>query len=233
MSNEVGQVIYTLVSRGSDVLAEYTDNLGNFETITRQLLSQIGQINETKSYVYPKEKYVFHYICENGLIYLCMADESMGKTIPFKFLDDIKSKFLDSFGNRAQNAHAFAFNADFQPIIKKLMNEVNDPRNNKYYNTNNKLIEIDNAIQETRNTVMEGIDKVLNRGERLEILVDRSNQLNDDAITFNRSAKKLKRRMLCKNIKYTFVLILIFALFLYLVISIFCGFGMQKCSKKK
>ena len=92
-----GQIIYTLVSRGSDVLAEHTERTGNFEQVTRQLLKRIPAENKIMSYVYPKENYVFHYIVEDGITYLCMADESMGRKVPFRFLDDIKNKFIGMF----------------------------------------------------------------------------------------------------------------------------------------
>ena len=115
------QILYALVAHGSKILAEYTERSGNFERVTKQLLPKIN-INENKimSYVYPKEKYVFHYIVENNITYLCMADEGFGRMIPFRFLEDMKNKFKSSFGDRAKTAHAYAFNADFQGTIRRL-----------------------------------------------------------------------------------------------------------------
>lgn len=116
------KVIYALVARGGDVLAEYTDRTGNFEQVTRQLLNKIpaGE-NKIMSYVYPKEKYVFHYMVEDGITYLCMADEAFLRMIAFRFLEDMKNKFKQSFGDRARTAHAYAFNADFQGTIRRLL----------------------------------------------------------------------------------------------------------------
>jgi len=224
------QVIYALVARGDVVLAEYTDRTGNFEQVTRQLLNRIPKENKIMSYVYPKEKYVFHYIVEDGITYLCMADEGFGRSVPFKFLEDMKNRFRSSFGDRARTAHAYAFNADFQGIIRKLMEQANDPRNTAYRSADRKMNEIHEEIGNTQKTVMESIEKVIDRGERLELLVHKSDDLQDNAIKFNSNAKKLKQRMLWKNIKMTLILFFIILILVYIILAMICGFNL-KCGK--
>ena len=53
----------------------------------------------------------------------------------------------------------------------------------------------------TQNIVYQSIDKVLDRGERIELLVHKSDSFGDQAIKFNRHARKLKNRMFWKNVK--------------------------------
>ena len=38
-------------------------------------------------------QHVFHYLVEGNITYLCMADESMKRRIPFTFLEDVKRRF--------------------------------------------------------------------------------------------------------------------------------------------
>jgi len=224
------QIIYTLVSRGSDVLAEHTERTGNFEQVTRQLLKRIPAENKIMSYVYPKEKFVFHYIVEDGITYLCMADEAFGRMVPFRFLDDIKEKFIDTFGDRAKTAIAYSFNPDFQKVIRRLMESANDPRNRTYRGTDSKISAINDEIENTKSTVMESIEKVLDRGEKIELLVHKSDQLDDQARKFNRHSKKLKYRMMWKNIKMTLLLVLVLLVVVWLISSMICGFTYKKCS---
>mmetsp|Transcript_26205 Transcript_26205/g.84746 ORF Transcript_26205/g.84746 Transcript_26205/m.84746 type:complete len:105 (+) Transcript_26205:57-371(+) len=66
-------ILYALVARGNTVLAEYTFTSGNFPTITRVLLGKIPEQDGKMSYVY--DQYVFHYVVENKMTFLCMADE--------------------------------------------------------------------------------------------------------------------------------------------------------------
>eukprot|EP01084_Bolivina_argentea_P183229 316220_1 len=222
-------IIYALVSRGSDVLAEHTERTGNFEQVTRQLLKRIPPENKIMSYVYPKEKYVFHYIVEDGITFLCMADEGFGRMIPFRFLEDVKNKFIASFGDRAKTAIAYSFNPDFQGVIRRLMEAANDPRNKTYRSTDSKIYEINEEIESTKNTVLESIEKVLDRGEKIELLVHKSDQLDDQARKFNRHSKKLKNRMLWKNIKMTLILVLVVLVLVYFISAMICGFDFGKC----
>ena len=78
-----------------------------------------------------------------------------------------------------------------------------------YRSTDRKIHEINQEIEQTKNTVMESIEKVLDRGEKIELLVHKSDNLNDHAMQFNKHSKKLKNRMLWKNVKMTLLLFFI------------------------
>ena len=47
-------IIYALVARGSNVLAEYSSSTGNFTQITRRILEKIPQQDGKMSYVYDR-----------------------------------------------------------------------------------------------------------------------------------------------------------------------------------
>lgn len=66
-------------------------------------------------------RYLFHYICEDGITYMCMADDSFGRRIPFIFLQDLKERFLSSYGKtRALEAPPYGLN-EFSRVIEKQM----------------------------------------------------------------------------------------------------------------
>merc|ERR1712176_1380927 len=81
----------------------------------------------------------------------------------------MKNKFVDTFGDRALTAIAYSFNPDFQGVIRRLMEAANDPRNKTYRSTDSKIYEINSEIESTKNTVLESIEKVLDRGEKIEL----------------------------------------------------------------
>lgn len=79
------------MARGREVLAEFTDQTGNFPTVTRVLLNKIGSDTDGKmSYVY--DQFCFHYIVEDGITYLCMTDDPARRRVPFAFLEDTKGR---------------------------------------------------------------------------------------------------------------------------------------------
>ena len=121
-------ILYSLVARGKTVLSEFTFTSGNFPTITRLLLAKIDCGRDGKvSYVY--DQYVFHYLCDDGILYLCMCDDDQHqkRRIPFAFLDDIKSRFLDAHGEERHTAIAFAMNHEFSRVLRRQMDVCNGP----------------------------------------------------------------------------------------------------------
>lgn len=110
-------ILYALIARKKAVLAEYTSSSGNFPTVTRVLLSKIPEQDSKMSYVY--DKFVFHYIVDQGITFLCMSDESMKRRQTFAFLDDIKQHWRDRFASSEQTALAFSMNEIFSPVLRQ------------------------------------------------------------------------------------------------------------------
>ena len=130
---------------------------GNFATVTRVLLEKIPQQDGKMTHIY--DEYVFHYIVENGVCYLCMSDEKNKHRIPFAFLEDIKMKFLNRFGlEMAQEAIAFAMNEEFKSILSDRMD---------YYNSDDADRSIDNI-----GTVKSQIDEVKDVMVRSNRIID-------------------------------------------------------------
>jgi vesicle-associated membrane protein 7 len=214
-------IFYALVARGKTVLAEFTARSGNFPTITRVLLDRISSDNQKMSYVY--DKHVFHYMVEAGITYLCLAADASRRRVPFAFLDDIKERFSGMYGQRAQTAIAFAMNAEFARVLQDRMD---------YYNTNpdaDKFGAIHNKIGEVKDIMMENIDKVLARGEKIELLVDKTNQLSVSAQRFQKQSRNLKNQMWWKNVKMWAMIIFVCLVVLYIILGLICGFTFKKC----
>jgi vesicle-associated membrane protein 7 len=80
--------------------------------------------------------------------------------------------------------------------------------------------------------MVENIDRVLERGEKIELLVDKTDRLNQQAFKFERSSRSLKREMLWKkyrNYLLIFILLIIIAVFIAVMV---CGLNFDKCKSK-
>eukprot|EP00600_Ochromonadales_sp_CCMP1393_P002719 CAMPEP_0174978960 /NCGR_PEP_ID=MMETSP0004_2-20121128/14506_1 /TAXON_ID=420556 /ORGANISM="Ochromonas sp., Strain CCMP1393" /LENGTH=183 /DNA_ID=CAMNT_0016230415 /DNA_START=105 /DNA_END=653 /DNA_ORIENTATION=- len=179
-------ILYSLVARGKTVLAEYTFTSGNFPTITRVLLGKIEDKDGKMSYVY--DQHVFHYIVENHIIYMCMCDDMEKRRIPFGYLEDIKQRFIATYGDRAQTAIAFAMSEDFSRTMQKQMEFYNGAGADSFAQVNTKLDDV-------KNIMVQNIEMVLERGEKLELLVDKTDKLQSQAFKFEKSSKELKIAM--------------------------------------
>ncbi len=110
-------ILYSLVARQKAVLAEFTSSSGNFPTVTRVLLAKIPDSDSKMSYVY--DKYVFHYIVDQGITFLCMSDESTKRRITFAFLEDIKKAWRENFTAVERTALPFSLNEAFSPVLRQ------------------------------------------------------------------------------------------------------------------
>lgn len=218
-------IIYSLVARGTCVLAEYTGTNGNFTTVTRRILEKIPSQNDKMSYVY--DRHIFHYIVDDGITYLCMADEEFGRRIPFAFLDDIKSRFKATYGDRGKTAIAYGMNTDFSRVLQNQMD---------YYSNNpgaDRINRVRGEIDEVKSVMVHNIEKVLERGERIELLVDKTENLNQSAFKFKKSSTQLKRAMWWKNVKILIILVIVVLAIIYFVSAMACGgLTYPKCIKK-
>jgi vesicle-associated membrane protein 7 len=201
-------ILYGLVARGKNVLAEFTTTSGNFPTITRVLLGKIPDQDGKMSYVY--DSFVFHYVVENHIIYLCMCDDMNKRRIPFLFLDDVKQRFLAAYGEAAQTAHAFAMSAEFGRTLEKQMEFYNSSSADSFAQVNSKLDDV-------KNVMVQNIEMVLERGERLELLVDKTDKLQAEAFKFNRGARALKNQMIWRQIKLYALGIFIVAFIIFVI----------------
>jgi vesicle-associated membrane protein 7 len=209
-------IIYSLVGRGTTVLAEYATTTGNFTSVTRLILDKISpDVNEKRSYVY--NRHIFHYIVEDGLVYLCMADEEMSRRIPFAFLIDIKGRWKSAYGDGGSTAMAYGMNEDFSKVLCKQMDFYsNDP-------SADRINKVKGEIDEVKNIMVTNIERVLERGERIELLVDKTDNLSLQANTFKKKSSQLKRAMWWKNMKLWLIIIFVLLLVIYFIVAAVCG----------
>lgn len=181
------------------------------------------------TYVY--DEYVFHYVVEAGICYLCMSDEKNKHRIPFGFLEDIKRSFTTKFGHEApQTAIAFSMNEEFSPMIKERMD---------FYNSDDADKSIDNIgavksqIEDVKDVMVQNIEKVLERGEKIELLVDKTDQLNQQAFRFQSSSRSLRRAMYWKKMKCYAIIAVVSVLVMYAASVSICGFDYHHCRASK
>lgn len=66
-------LLYSVISRGTTVLAKYAECVGNFAEVTEQIMTKISSDNHKLTYSHGS--YLIHYICEDRIIYMCITDD--------------------------------------------------------------------------------------------------------------------------------------------------------------
>jgi len=216
-------LIYTLVAKGTTVLAEYSlpSVSGNFTMVTRRILEKIPPQNAKMSYMY--DRHIFHYIVDDGLVFLTMADEAFGRRLPFTFLEDIRTRFRATYGDRGRTAMAGAMNEDFGRVLQVQM---------EYYSNNpgaDKITKVKEQIDEVKEIMVQNIEKVLERSEKIELLVDKTEALNANALNFKRQSTGLRQAMFWKNVKLWIILGIVAVIVIYVIVAIICGPLLKSC----
>lgn len=78
-------------------------------------------------------------------------------------------------------------------------------------------------IEGVREIMTENIERVLERGEHMSVLVDKTGRLGENARDFRVRSRTLKRRMWWKNVKLMVLLVLVVIFLLYLFVGFGCG----------
>ncbi len=93
-----------------------------------------------------------------------------------------------------QRAIAFSLNEEFSKVIQDRMD---------YYNSAGSHVDsisaVQNQIEDVKEVMVQNIEKVLERGEKIELLVDKTDRLNQQAFRFESSSRKLRAAMWWKN----------------------------------
>ncbi|KAK9280242.1 hypothetical protein L1049_013929 [Liquidambar formosana] len=189
---------FLLEVRGSVVLAEFSAASTNASAIARQILEKIPGNND--SHVsYSQDRFIFHVKRTDGLSVLCMADDTAGRRIPFAFLEDIHQRFVRTYGRAVHSAQAYGMNDEFSRVLSQQMEYYsNDPNADR-------INRLKGEMSQVRNVMIENIDKVLERGDRLELLVDKTANMQGNTFRFRKQARRFRSTVWWRNVKLTYV----------------------------
>lgn len=230
----MGSIIHAVIAYDGVILAECSAPgiLGNVATVSLSLIDKIqtGASSEEgmplttgdSRATYSLESLAFHILRANNCTFLCVADQSMGRERPFAFLEDIKGRFEKEFASEVASAAAYSLDAAFSPIISKRMKFYNDP-------SSSALSRVRGQVDELRGVMIDNIEHILERGERLELLVERTDNFAENSVVFKRGASALRRQAWWQNAKTNVTVAGLAVGFLYVIAAMLCGPLLKHC----
>ncbi|PIN24024.1 Synaptobrevin/VAMP-like protein [Handroanthus impetiginosus] len=219
-------ILYALVARGSVVLAEFSATSTTANSIARQILDKIAHGKNDTNVSYSQDRYIFHVKRTDGLTVLCMAEDTAQRRIPFAFLEDIHQRFVRTYGRAILSAQAYAMNDEFSRILSQQMDYYsNDPNADR-------INRLRGEMSQVRSVMIENIDKVLERGDRLELLVGKTSTMQANSFRFRKQSRRFRNTMWWKNVKLTMILIFLVMAIVYVVVAFVChGLTLPSCFK--
>jgi|ERR1712086_856300 len=223
--SSTGEIGYAFIARCPEcVLVEVAGPVPsadlNPSMVARKILRTIdGQTDTKMSYTY--SKHYFHYMVKGGLVYLCMAQQTFSRRSCFMFLNDIAGRFEATFADRGATAVQYEFNEEFHRVMQNQMNF--------FAKHKDQMAQAKEDVEQVKDLVSKTIEKVIDRGERIDLLVDRSEELTRDSYSFRRSSTDLKRAMMCQNFKMIMLMTGGVVGVLIIVLMMFCGTDLKGC----
>ena len=185
-------IIHVLISKNIDtVLCEYTEYQGNFNTIARNFLQKVKP-NTRQTIQY--DSYQYHYINKDNITYLCITSNFPEDTT-FAFLMEVQRQFLN------QN--------DYKDIMKKQSYQLDYFQKNlknimDYYNKcPEKTLsgEIIKNLVDAKSIAIENIEKLIERDDKLNITVQKSDKLYDQSKNINSLANSIKNQKKAEKLR--------------------------------
>ncbi|XP_055822877.1 VAMP-like protein YKT61 [Solanum dulcamara] len=128
------------------------------------------------------EEYKVHSYNRNGLCALGFMDDHYPVRSAFSLLNQVLDEYLKNFGESWKTVQSD--NAQPWPYLNEALAKFQDPAEA------DKLFKIQRELDETKIILHKTIDSVLERGEKLDSLVEKSSDLSAASQMFYKQAKK-------------------------------------------
>ncbi|EIE19250.1 R-SNARE protein, VAMP72-family [Coccomyxa subellipsoidea C-169] len=218
-------LIYAFVSRGTTVLADYTTYTGNFATVAIQCLDKLNTSSANSKVAFNCDHHTFNYLVDGGYTYLVVADEKFGRQIPFAFLDKVKAEFAEKHAESSRTLHAHSLDKIFGPRLKYWMDYCQE-----HPDEMNKIASVQKKVDEVKNIMVDNIEKVLERGEKIELLVDKTDNLRFQADRFHKTGRQLRSKMWWQNMKMKLIIAAVVVVLAFIIFLMACFSG-RNCLK--
>ena len=230
-------LLYTIICKDHEkVLCEFTEYHGNFEQITRTLIKKSK--NYAKASISYDDYYLFHFITENTITYLCMREVTYPYESAFDFLNNIRENFERTYTTEAiETAYAYSFNKEFGQTLQQKMEMYNS---NLQSNSINQIDRFRKGEISTREVLLKVEDLLITNEEKMNLIVKKFDLPDIVSNSFFEGAIKVRQRINRKKVQRYILIIFLLMLIAYGITALCCGglsldgcFGSGKKEEKK
>mmetsp|Transcript_4854 Transcript_4854/g.9287 ORF Transcript_4854/g.9287 Transcript_4854/m.9287 type:complete len:194 (+) Transcript_4854:383-964(+) len=136
----------------------------------------------------------FHYLIQDGIVYLTLSERSYPKRLAFLYLHEIADGFVEELSNDygpdkwpekiSMAARPYQF-IKFDKFIQKKVKEFVDP------SSRSNATKLNSDLADIQSIMKKNIQEVLNRGEKLDHVSNMSSNLVAESKKFKWGAKQL------------------------------------------
>ena len=203
---------YAVVCRGRLVLAEFPSTGGQMEAAVVKIVGQVDTRNPRLSAEHGSV--IFTTLTEpNGITYLCKCDKAVEPTVRTNFVNELQREWMVQFGANGASFGQLEKNAEFAPVIERLINTYNSERARK-------LHEVRTNIGEAQAEMTRNVERAMVRGATINEMEDQANDIAETANAYRRDARALRLRMCRRRCIVVVVILALLALFVTLAVVV-------------
>ncbi|KAH6668650.1 vesicle-associated membrane protein [Plectosphaerella plurivora] len=222
-------LLYSCIAHNTTILSECTTSASSQTSSLASLILPKIAHSTSQKLTYTHGANHIHYIAESpsdhpdhessgagGLTFLVIASSSLGRRIPFGYLFEIRKRFLERLPPQETdysdlpNYGAASFNGE----LKRLMVDYGTTTGGQ----DDAIANAQREIDDVRGIMTRNIEGLLERGERIDLLVDKTDRLGGSARDFRIRSRGLKRKMWWKNVKLMALLVLVCVLIISVIV---------------
>uniref|UniRef100_A0A6B2LEJ2 V-SNARE coiled-coil homology domain-containing protein n=1 Tax=Arcella intermedia TaxID=1963864 RepID=A0A6B2LEJ2_9EUKA len=219
--------MYVCIARNEVKLCEYTADSNNrfqHHQITSETLNTVlrgtNSSGDQKTTLQHKDSEVQIYIfVAKGLTTICLTTPNFPKRIPFTFLAEVLVTFLNSnlqMTNPWQTATTLSYTT-FVPQLARLTKFHSDPTKT------DKITILKEQIKVAQDHQRDTIELLLERGEHIDVLENKTDTLAKESVSFRVKAKQMKTRLWFKNVKLIVILVIVALVAVFFLVWFGCG----------
>ena len=163
----------------------------------------------------------------DALVMLCLCEAAAPARVAFAFLAEVRDKFTRGYKPvEYERAIAYSFNAEFSGVLSSQMQRFNGDGAH-----DERVRRVREQLDDLKDVMVRNIDSLLNRGEALDILVEKTDRMQQAAFKFEKASERTAQLLWWKKVRCMAGGVLFAVLFLFLMIVVGCGgFDFSNCS---
>lgn len=231
-------IYYAAVVHGKDDIIKECDIVpGQARQLALVVLDKVE--NETKKQSFLHEEMSVHYvskaseefnnnnnnsnICPDGVTFIVVTKRDVERRMPFLFLLQLERTFDSKYVPEIRSdISELKENNTLLPEMRQLIKTCESGENDATGLAKSE-------IEQVKNIMVENVERILERGERINLLISKTDRMNNNALAFRRRTVAVRRSMWWKNIKLCVLLIVVAVFVVYLLMAFVCGLTFDEC----
>jgi len=197
------------------------------EQVAKKVLTKVAEGGEQRL-SFTVDSHTVHTLLGNasGLIFLTVASHDMSRGVAFTFLENLQRRFEAMFVPGEQLPESWKVAMEMKPVLEALVAGINRVPGQP---TDQKTQQCKAVVDAAKETMMYNIEKVIDRGEKMDSLLNKSEDLSFASSSFKKSAHNAARQLWWEQVKQKIYFGGFGLLALVVILMLVCGPTLASC----